>query len=192
MKHNKEGILLNGMYFLWNNGYYNSGINDILKASQIPKGSFYNLFASKEDFCEEVLDLYGNMMNTSLEEFLADKRQLPLDRLKNFYMYQIEQSIDNTYIRGCLMCNLSLELAANSKIIRKTLSVHLSSNLSLLEKCMNEAENKGLLNDYFTPLEAAELVQNNWFGALLRTKALGKVEPLNQFIDLTFELLSSE
>lgn len=192
MKHNKEGILLNGMYFLWQHGYYNAGVNDILQSSNIPKGSFYNLFESKEDFCCQVLELYCNIMNTALDEFIKDKKFSPMDRLKNYYLYLIEQSIDKDHIRGCLMCNLALELSSNSKKIKKILTHELTNNLALMEKCLNEAETKGLLNDYFTPLEASEMLQNNWFGALLRTKAIGKIDPLNQFIDFTFELLSAD
>ena len=40
-------------------GYHNVGINDILKACNIPKGSFYNFFESKEEFAEQVLEYFG-------------------------------------------------------------------------------------------------------------------------------------
>jgi len=192
MKHNKEGVVLNGMYYLWKMGYHASGINDILSSCDIPKGSFYNLFESKEDFCIEALDLYCNIMHTSMEEYLHDKSFVPFERLKNFYMNQIEQSFDEGQIRGCFMCNLSLEMGSYSKKIRKELTQHLNTNLILLEKCFNEAEHKGMLNELISPLQAAELMQNNWFGALLRTKATGKVEPMNEFLIGTFELLNVE
>lgn len=192
MKHNKEGIVLNGMYFLWKNGYHASGINDILKSCDIPKGSFYNLFESKEDFCVEALDLYCNIMHTSMEEYLLDKTFLPFDRIKNFYMNQIEQSFDEGIIRGCFMCNLALEVSVNSKKIKKELIQHLHTNFTILEKCMQEAENKGMLSDLVTSNQAAEIMQNNWFGALLKTKATGKVEPLNEFLVGTFDILHLE
>jgi TetR/AcrR family transcriptional repressor of nem operon len=192
MKHNREGILLNAMYYVWKNGYYNSGIQDILKSSGIPKGTFYHLFESKEDFFVEIIDLYGGMLNTSLEEFYLDKRIPVLERLKNFYINQVELCSEEGFIRGCLISNLSLEVASMSKKIRKELTTHITNNLNLLEKCMLEAENKGQLNDYFTTLEAAELIQNNWFGAIVRSKGSGKTEPMEQFINLTFELLSAE
>jgi TetR/AcrR family transcriptional regulator, transcriptional repressor for nem operon len=192
MKHNKEGIVLNGMYYLWKAGYNASGINDILKSCGIPKGSFYNLFETKEDFCIEALDLYCNIMHTAMEEYLHDKSFIPFERMKNFYMNQIEQSFDEGQIRGCFMCNLALEMSYSSKRIRKELTQHLSTNLTLLEKCMNEAEHRGMLNELLTPFQAAELIQNNWFGALLRSKATGKVESLNEFLIGTFEVLGGE
>lgn len=191
MRHNKEGVLLNGMYYLWKNGYHASGINDILQSCDIPKGSFYNMFTTKEDFCVEALELYCNMLHTSMEEYLTDKEYLPLDRLKNFYMYQIEQSIEEGAIRGCMMCNLSLEMGAASKKVRKELTQQLHTNWQLIEKCVTEAENKGMVTDSISASQAATLIQNNWFGALLKTKATGKVEALNAFLVDTFEIITS-
>jgi TetR/AcrR family transcriptional regulator, transcriptional repressor for nem operon len=192
MKHNKDGILLNGMYFLWENGYFNSGINDILKSCQIPKGSFYHLFETKEDFCVEVLNLYGNILHTSMSEYLSDKQYTPFDRLRNFYLNQIEICFEHNLIKGCLICNLSLELGAISKKIRKELTFQIQTNLHLIEKCIIEAETKSMLNIDISPLQAANFIQNNWFGALLKSKASGKTDAVNDFLVTTFEIIEEK
>lgn len=191
MKHNKEGIVLNGMYYLWMNGYHYSGINDILKSCEIPKGSFYNLFESKEDFCIETLELYCNIMHTSLEEYISDKKIEVFTRLKNFYLNQIELSFDEGVIKGCYLANLSLELGSMSKKMRKEFAKHHAKTKQLLEKCFEEAEHKGLLNEKIDYITASEIIQNSWFGAMLKAKSLGKVEPLNDFLIDTFDLLKN-
>jgi TetR/AcrR family transcriptional repressor of nem operon len=189
MRHNREGIVLNGMYYFWLHGYHGSGINDILKSCEIPKGSFYNFFESKEDFCIETLELYCNIMHTALEEFISDKNIPVLNRLKNFYMSQIEACIEGDTIQGCFLCNLSLELGNFSKKMRKELTKHHAKTTHLLEKCLYEAEQKNELNEKLDHITAAELLQNCWIGALLKAKATGKVEPLNEFLVSTFDIL---
>ena len=47
-KHNIDTIVKKGMRLFEQRGYHAVGINDILKACAIPKGSFYNFFDSKE------------------------------------------------------------------------------------------------------------------------------------------------
>ena len=58
-KHQAEDIINTGMELIRTKGYHNVGINEILKASNIPKGSFYNFFESKEDFARQVVAYYG-------------------------------------------------------------------------------------------------------------------------------------
>lgn len=41
-------------------GYHASGVKDITDAAGLPKGSFYNYFASKEDMAIETLRRYGS------------------------------------------------------------------------------------------------------------------------------------
>lgn len=189
MKHNREGVLLNGMYFLWRNGYFATGINDILASCGLPKGSFYNMFESKEDFCIETLSLYCNIMHTDMQEFLTDKKFNPIERLKNFYLHQIEQMFDGDAVRGCYLGNLSLEIGSANKKFKKEFTAHFDTNKNLLEKCLNEAEHKGLLNEIFLPFDAADMLQSSWYGAVLKTKATGKVAALNDFLINAFEPL---
>jgi TetR/AcrR family transcriptional repressor of nem operon len=39
-------------------GYATTGIQSIVESADVPKGSFYNHFASKEAFAAEVIDAY--------------------------------------------------------------------------------------------------------------------------------------
>ena len=54
-KHNIEDIIDKGSELFRKKGYNNVGINEILKECDIPKGSFYNFFETKEEFAEKVL-----------------------------------------------------------------------------------------------------------------------------------------
>ena len=70
---NKEDILAKGEILLRTQGYNKTGINEILKASGIPKGSFYNFFESKEDFGLQVLAYYSDGIIRFIKRLLQDK-----------------------------------------------------------------------------------------------------------------------
>ena len=55
---NREILLNQGVALLMQQGYHGTGLNEILSAVQIPKGSFYNYFGSKENFTAEIIEHY--------------------------------------------------------------------------------------------------------------------------------------
>ncbi len=47
-----------GVHMLMKQGCHGTGMQDILDSVQVPKGSFYNYFASKEEFADEAITHY--------------------------------------------------------------------------------------------------------------------------------------
>ena len=52
----KTRIIAEGAKIIQKNGFNNTGILDVLRAADVPKGSFYFYFKSKEDFGLEVIN----------------------------------------------------------------------------------------------------------------------------------------
>ena len=50
----------------WKNGYSATGISEILKQTELPKGSFYFYFKSKDDLATAVTEYYQKIL---LEQF---------------------------------------------------------------------------------------------------------------------------
>ena len=60
IKHDAKAdfLLEKGTELLWSKGYNATSVNDIVKAADIPKGSFYFYFDSKEDFYVQAIKKY--------------------------------------------------------------------------------------------------------------------------------------
>ena len=58
IKKTKDNILEKGLSLFEAKGYNATGIQEIADAAEIPKGSFYNYFSSKEDFGVAVINFY--------------------------------------------------------------------------------------------------------------------------------------
>ena len=52
----------------WKNGYSATGISEILKQTDLPKGSFYFYFKSKDDLATAVTESYWNNFKIVLRE----------------------------------------------------------------------------------------------------------------------------
>ncbi len=81
-KYQKKDILKIGYDVLRRNNYHHTGINEILKKANIPKGSFYNFFKSKEDFVLQIIDSYGEINRNEINKYLNDKSKSPYHRLE--------------------------------------------------------------------------------------------------------------
>ncbi len=92
LKHEvKTDFLLDkGIALLWSKGYNATSVNDIVKEADIPKGSFYFYFKSKEDFAVQAIERYFNMQLGPALEILQNKSVSPKQRILNFYEFRIE------------------------------------------------------------------------------------------------------
>ena len=90
LKHDlKADFLLDkGIELLWANGYNATSVNDIVKAAEIPKGSFYFYFDSKEDFTVKALEKYFDKQFPPVLAVLQDLSVSPKQRVLNFYEFR--------------------------------------------------------------------------------------------------------
>lgn len=120
----RENLLRAGTQFLHKVGYSAAGVQDIAGAAHVPKGSFYNYFGSKEAFAKESVDFYFKSGLKEIQEILGDTQVSPLKRLQNYFEKRINDFEKDDFLKGCLMGNLSLEVADHSETIRKTIADH--------------------------------------------------------------------
>src|SRR3990167_6856768 len=101
----QQQLLEHGMTMLLRRGYNNLGIAAVLEATQIPKGSFYHHFKSKEDFGLQVIDLYMEHVHAGLDQCLGDESLPPLQRVRRFFESTEEKYRTEGYL-GCLLGGL--------------------------------------------------------------------------------------
>ena len=106
-KHDINDILEKGVELIRSQGFNNTGIDDILKESGIPKGSFYNFFKSKEDFGIKAMQQYTSQQAEWVKSILTDQTKTPFQRLEYFYKRLIEGNREENCRKGCLVGNMT-------------------------------------------------------------------------------------
>ena len=84
----KELLLAKGAEILHRKGFHDSGIQEVLEATGVPKGSFYYYFKSKEDFGLQVIDIYAGVIFQTLHSNMDDPEKPVLERLKGLQSAQ--------------------------------------------------------------------------------------------------------
>ncbi|WP_342235025.1 TetR/AcrR family transcriptional regulator [Inquilinus sp. OTU3971] len=175
-----------GLGIIHAEGYAATGIQAIVEEAGVPKGSFYNHFASKEAFGAEVIDAYSERGQTKLRDILTDPARPPLARLEAYFDDRIDAFRASDHVRGCLMGNFSAEAADHSDLIRERLAGHFAAWTDLIETCIAEAQAEGSVNGRFPAALLAGFVMNSWEGALLRMRVEKSDAPLLAFKKIVF------
>ncbi len=170
-------------------GYAATGVKEILDEAGVPKGSFYHHFASKEAFAKEVLGLYVRGENERAAKILRDGKAAPLMRLRRYFEELMAVYGPGAAVSGCLLGNLSLEIADHSDAIQSLIHVSFSNWQTAVAGILQQAMDRGELAKSTKPRELASFLVNSYEGALLRAKADRSIRPLENFLHFAFNVL---
>jgi len=179
----KDKILTVGIDLFSKKGYHNVGLKEILKTAEVPKGSFYHYFESKEDFGLQVINKYSSLGVVNFQRALEDETLSPKNRIIEFYAKMIEHYLNKECREGCLMGNSSNELSDLAESFSNVIAHEFNLWQDALEKCIVEAQDLGEITADIESRMLASFVLNSWEGALLRMKCEKTVEPLRDFIN---------
>lgn len=180
----KRKILLDqGVQMLMAQGYHGTGLKVLLDIVNIPKGSFYSYFGSKEEFAAEAITHYIEPFIQRLNEHLLNPQLDGLAALKRYYAELILEVEQGDYKGGCLLGNLMGEIGDTSELCKHSLTVAIERYKLLQQKALLRAQQEGTVRKDRTAESMANLLVNNWQGALLRMKIEQSVQPLQEFCD---------
>jgi TetR/AcrR family transcriptional regulator, transcriptional repressor for nem operon len=175
-----------GMETIYTCGYECASINDILKKSKVPKGSFYHYFDSKEAFGLEVAKAYHEEQMATTQNMLRDETLEPLERLVKYFQSSCDQLKNSQYKGGCMKCNLTAEMAASNVKFHELLSAQWKEFSSEIALCLSLTDLSQTGLSHLTTDEAADWMLNSWSGALTRMKAEGNANALELFFKSIF------
>ncbi|MCO6429120.1 TetR family transcriptional regulator C-terminal domain-containing protein [Nitrosomonas communis] len=176
----RESLLNQGVTMLMGQGYHGTGLQEILNAANIPKGSFYNYFGSKENFGAEVIQHYIDPFITQLAAHLQQSETDALSAIRRYFGELIVELEKNEFKGGCLLGNLMGEIGDSSEICRKSLQFAVGRYRDLLQSGLAKAQQQGTVRSDKTTEEMADLLINTWQGALLRMKIEKSSVPAKQ------------
>lgn len=186
----KSRLLRLGMQMLLERGYNDLGIQALLDAADVPKGSFYHHFRSKEDFALQAIDLYMTEVHHGLDACLGDPTRPPLERVRGFFEATREKYRGEGYL-GCLLGGIGQELSGVSEVFRRKIDWCLSEIANRLASCLEEARRAGDLPPGADPRQMAQLLVDCWEGAALRTRLRRDPAPLQAMLDFYFRSAAS-
>jgi TetR/AcrR family transcriptional regulator, transcriptional repressor for nem operon len=185
----REHLIDIGLKQIHSAGYTATGINEILQLAAIPKGSFYHHFASKDAFAKEVIQRYASGEQQRWQLFLDDAKLSPLKRLRRYFKEMIAVYGRRGPIAGCLLGQMSLEVAERNPEIRNVLRQAFDAWQDAIARTIREAIEQHELPKTAKADDLAALLVNGWEGAQVRAKAEQSDKPLELFFAFAFNVL---
>lgn len=165
----KQRLIESGLRLLLERGYNGLGIDSVLAATGMPKGSFYHHFRDKEDFALQVVDAYMGGVHAGLDACLEDRTVAPLARIRRFFETTERHYREEGYM-GCLLGGLGQELSGVSEAFRRRIESCFAAIAGRLAGCLEEARRAGEIPAACEVQPLADLLVNCWEGAALRSR----------------------
>lgn len=185
----KDLILCCGIEVMKSHGYNGTSVKDIVDAANVPKGSFYNYFESKEAFAIEALEKVASDAFEIISAELTKTSHSPIERITQFFEAGIRSASENDYKVGCFFGNMCQEMAETNNAIRAKVRHILKQKTQLIANVIEEAKSKGNIQNGIDSELTAEFLLNAWEGTLMRMKASQCVYPGEAFLALLPQIL---
>ena len=167
----RQHILDQGKAIITRKGFAGVGLNEILSAAAVPKGSFYHYFKSKELFGEAMLADYVQGYLAEMDVVLGQPGQSAARSLMDYWASWTSESLDGSGCDcRCLVVKLSSEVADMSEPMRMTLLDGTNRIIARLALAIGQGRVDDSLPSVTDPAHMATTLYQLWLGAAMLTK----------------------
>lgn len=165
----KEDLLAIGIELLTSHGYHGTGIKQILDTAGVPKGSFYNFFASKEAFVASIIYRYGEQVAEEVARATEGLEQAPgLVQLWCGFQNKVQHKVAAGQSCACLLGAMSAEIAQASPLCRAAIEAVEQQWVKDIKTGIRLAQEQGDLRADIPAEHLAPVLYNCWQGSLLQ------------------------
>lgn len=179
---NRQQILDAALIVFHENGFNATSVSDIVERANVPKGSFYNHFKSKEALGIEILEVYWDENSPGRAKLLNSN--VPASERLSDYLSSFGFSEC-----GCLIGNFSGEVA-NIELFRDKLLTLINTWKVHIASCIRDGQKEDSISAASTAEELAEFVVNCLQGAILNVKVSKDPLAMKRNRDLIMHFLS--
>lgn len=187
----RQHILDQGKAIITRKGFAGVGLNEILTAAAVPKGSFYHYFKSKELFGEALLADYVAQYLVHMDGLLGQAGKPAAQCLMAYWdswFSDATESADSCNCR-CLVVKLSSEVADMSEPMRVALRDGTDHIIARLAVAIAHGVADGSLPVVQNAAQTAQTLYQLWLGAAMLTKLRREPSALNSAWHATLDLL---
>ncbi|MEV7239372.1 TetR/AcrR family transcriptional regulator [Streptomyces sp. NPDC051020] len=127
-------------------GYSALGVAEICKTAEVPKGSFYYFFDSKEALALAVIDEQWATQRRDWTRCLKSDAE-PLQRLRQLFEAteadQLAGQQSCGTVSGCMFGNLTLEMSNQTEAVRMRLQEIFEAQVEMVDSVITEALERG-------------------------------------------------
>lgn len=185
-------ILDTGYRLVASKGYSAIGLQEILREADVPKGSFYHYFPSKEAFGVALLNHYVDGYGKRLDGLLS-RTGTGRERMMRYWRAWIsdpDSAGTPGWAEGCLVVKLSAEVSGMSEEMRLVLATGVGRLIARTAALIREGRSDGSLPPGADADALAQVLYQMWLGAALVAKLTRTSTPMTRALTATEHLLA--
>ncbi|MDD9340368.1 TetR/AcrR family transcriptional regulator [Providencia heimbachae] len=174
----REYLLATGERLCLHSGFIGMGLSQLLKTAEVPKGSFYHYFRSKEAFGVAMLERYYAAYHQQLSIYFESGEGNYRDRILSYHSRMLKQSPLNELVSGCLTVKLSAEVCDLSEDMNKAMDKGVRAIIKLLAEALEKGREEKTLTFSGEAVTNSQVLYSLWLGANLQAKISRSTAPL--------------
>lgn len=185
----RQHILDTGYRIIAGKGFSGVGLNEILQAAGVPKGSFYHYFKSKEQYGQALLESFFAAYLSGIDELFRTPELSARERLVRYWEQWLQSQCADCEEQKCLVVKLSAEVADLSDAMRLTLRDGTDQVVARITQSIEAGVADASL-PALEPRATARMLYQLWLGASLLTKLHRNRDPLQDAMKVTLKMLA--
>jgi TetR/AcrR family transcriptional repressor of nem operon len=186
----RRHILGAGQQIIALKGFAGVGLNEILGAADVPKGSFYHYFGSKEQYGCALIEQYVQDYLAGMDRLFHADGGPARERLMTYWQRWRDTQCTDGAGDKCLVVKLGAEVADLSDDMRELLRDGTDRICGRLEACVAEGIADGSLAPDLDPAMTATRLYQMWLGASLLTKLRRDLSAFDDALAVTERVLA--
>ena len=164
-------------------GYHATSLDDVLRESDVGKGSFYHHFKSKEELGHALLDrIITSFVARTLDPCFSDPARSPLAQIQCFLDRIVELQRECNCVGGCALGNLASELSDVHEGFRARLAEVFSAWRARLTQALDQARRRREVREDCLPEPVAHFLVASLEGAILMAKVTKDIRVMEQCV----------
>lgn len=163
------------MQVFWRRGYAATSVQDLVDGTGLSRSSLYSTFQSKQRLYQKALQRYELLTTLNNVELLSGSGS-PKVLIRQLLLNIVEDELNDSEHKGCLIANACLELAGHDEDVSKFVISNLQKIQHALENLLIKAQQSGEISSTQNPRALASFFVNTIQGL----RVLGKGTPLEQ------------
>ena len=149
----REAIINTASRLFYQQGYSNTGINQIIEEANIAKSSLYQNFRSKEDLLLAYLEKTG-MTTEEMLKNAALTGNTPQEKMIAVFNY-LENLVQEKEFYGCHFLNIVYEMPQDAVRVREQIKRQKDTVRDLFAEILKPINKEGLADEIYTLFEGA-------------------------------------
>jgi TetR/AcrR family transcriptional repressor of nem operon len=188
-KSTRQAILDTAQVIVGRKGFSAVGLNEILQAAEVPKGSFYHYFNSKDAFGVVLLDSYFDHYVKGMQQLFDQPELSGFAKLMRYWHSWVDNQTGCTDTGKCLAVKLGAEVSDLSEPMRLALQCGTARTIALLAEALQHGVEDGSLQAQLHPESLARRLYALWLGTSVMSKITRTSAPFDEALLLTQHLL---